>query len=125
MNANYSVKILEVSREISAKERVAIKDTTSALKLDAATQTGNVKIIPDFYCTLSVHNDKATPTDYENYVIVDKSGDKYVTGSKSFWNSFMDIYAELADCGEEWGIEVYRVPSKNYNGKEFITCKVI
>lgn len=121
----FKAEIKEVSREITAKERVALKDTTAMVKLDQATQIENIQIDPDFYAVLSIHNDKATPQDYENYVVADKSGTKFVTGSASFWNGFMAIYEEMEGSGEEWGIEVYRVPSKNYSGKDFITCKVI
>lgn len=121
----YSATITEVSRDITAKERVALKDTTAMVKLDHATQVENVTITPDFYAILSIHNDKASPTDYDNFVIVDVNGNKYVTGSKSFWNSFMSIYEEMKSEDEAWGIEVYRVPSKNYSGKDFITCKIV
>ena len=35
------------------------------------------------------------------------------------------LYEEMKDEDEEWAIKVYRLPSKNYKGKEFITCSVI
>lgn len=122
----FSVKIIECSKEMSTKERVNIKDTTSAIKLDGATQVGDVIIHPDFYAILGIHNEKSDSNkDYENYVIVDVNGDKYVTGSKSFWSSFKDIYDEMEGEEEEWGIKVFRHESKNYKGKDFITCSII
>ena len=121
---NYEVKIKEVSAQLTAKQRIALKDTTSAIKLDLATQEAPVIINPDYYAILAIHNEKSDNPDYENYIVVDKSGDKYVTGSQSFWSSFKEIADEMAGEDEEWGIKVYRVESKNYKGKEFITCSI-
>lgn len=120
----YSASIKEASRDLTAKERIMLKDTTSAVKLDQATQVEDIHISVDSYAILNIHNDKATPTDYENYIILDKNGTKYVTGSQSFWNAFMDIFSEMENESEEWSIRVYRHPSKNYSGKDFITCAI-
>lgn len=120
----YSASIKESSRELTAKERIMLKDTTSAVKLDQATQVEDIHISVDSYAILNIHNDKATPTDYENYIILDKNGTKYVTGSQSFWNAFMDIFTEMENESDEWSIRVYRHPSKNYSGKDFITCAI-
>ena len=123
----YSVSIVSVSKEINAKERLQLKDTTSAIKLDKATQDGDVIIDVDFYAELLIHNEQARTEekDYTQYIIVDKSGEKYVTGSQSFWDSFNDILTEMADYDEPWAIKAYRLPSKNREGKEFITCSVL
>jgi hypothetical protein len=120
----YSVSIKETSRELTAKQRIALKDTTTAIKLDEATQVEPVTINVDMYAVLAIHNEKSENPDYDNYVVVDKNGTKYVTGSASFWSSFMDIYEEMQDEDEEWAIKAYRVPSKNYKGKDFITCSI-
>ena len=120
----YKVEIKEVSAQLTAKQRIALKDTTNAIKLDLETQKAPVIINPDFYAVLAIHNEKSDNPDYENYIVVDKSGDKYVTGSQSFWSSFMEIAEEMAGEDEEWSVKVYRVESKNYKGKEFITCSI-
>ena len=120
----YSVSIKESSRELTAKQRVALKDTTSAIKLDEATQVEPVIINVDMYAILAIHNEKSENPDYDNYIVVDKNGTKYVTGSASFWSSFMDIFTEMEGDDEEWALKVYRVPSKNYKGKDFITCSI-
>lgn len=120
----YSVQIKEVSKELSAKERIALKDTTNAVKLDVATQEGSVSINPEMWAVLAIHNEKSANSDYDNYIVVDKDGTKYVTGSASFWSSFMDIFNEMQGEAEEWGVRVYRSPSKNYQGKDFITCSI-
>lgn len=120
----YSVSIKETSRNLSAKERIAIKDTTAAIKLDEATQVESIVINPDMFAVLSIHNDKSDNPDYENYIVVDKDGRKFVTGSQSFWTSFMDIWTEMENEDEDWSVLVYRHPSKNYKGKDFITCSI-
>lgn len=125
MNRGYAVTIKETSRELTPKERVAIKDTGSCIRLDEATKEQSVKIFPSLFAVLGIHNEKSDDKDYENYIIVDRDGVKYVTGSQSFWNSFMEISEEMEGEAEEWGIEAYRLPSKNYKGKDFLTCSII
>lgn len=120
----YAVTIKETSRNLSAKERIAIKDTTAAIKLDEATQVESIVINPDMYAVLAIHNDKSDNPDYENYIVVDKDGRKFVTGSQSFWTSFMDIWTEMENEDDDWSVLVYRHPSKNYKGKDFITCSI-
>lgn len=121
---NYKVEIKESSKELSARERISLKDTTNAIKLDEALAEGNVIITPVDYAILGIHNEKADDKDYENYIIVDKSGTKYVTGSSSFWSSFIEIYEEMKGEDEEYSILAYRVESKNYKGKYFLTCSI-
>ena len=120
----YSVTIKEVSEQLTAKQRIAIKDTTSARKLDEATQEADVIIKPVMWAVLGIHNDKADDPDYDNYVIVGENGEKYVTGSSSFWDSFMNIYDEMSGEDQEWSIRIFRVDSKNYKGKQFLTCSI-
>ena len=121
----YSVEIKETSRELSAKERIALKDTSDATKLDVACDEEAVIITPVAYAVLSIHNEKSDNKDYENYILQDINGEKFVTGSASFQNSFMDIYDEMAGESEDWSIKAYKLDSKNYNGKKFITCSII
>lgn len=128
MKNDYSVLIAEVSQELTAKERIMLKDTTNAIKLDELTQETDEKVIisPAIYAVLDIHNEKSEQNkEYKNFIIIDKSGKKYVTSSESFWNSFMDIANEMAGETEEWSIEVYRVPSKNFKGKEFLNCSIM
>lgn len=122
---DYSVVISETSKELTAKEKVMFKDVSDAIKLDEATQNGEVIIHPDYYMVLDIHNSKSDNQDYKNYLVVDTDGTKYVTGSNSFWSSFLNIVSEMLDVDEEWGVKVHREPSKNYKGKDFITCSVV
>lgn len=121
----YSVKIQYCSKELTARDRVAIKDTTNAVSLDEATQSSNVIVDIDYYAKLAVHNEHSEDKDYEKYIIVAKDGTKYVTGSTSFLTAMEEIVEEMADSGEDFQLEVYRMPSKNYKGKEFLTCSIV
>ena len=121
----FEAKIRYASKELSAKERVKFKDTTNAIQLDEATKENGLVIAPDFYVILDVHNEHSEDKDYVKYIIVDKGGNKFVTGSESFFSAFKSIVDEMADCGEEYEVEVYRLPSKNYKGKEFLTCSIV
>lgn len=123
----YSVKIKSSTRELSTKEKIAIKDTTNAISLDAASAEGDVIIDYDYHVILDVHNEKSDNKDYNKTVVVAKDGTRYVTGSASFTNNLNDIVDEMIDAGEGDNIviKVYRRESKNYNGKEFITCSLV
>lgn len=122
----YTTSILEASKQLTKKESVLLKDLTNAIQLDPATDGDNhVTFKPEFYAIISVHNESSKEKDYKKYVLVDKDGTKYVTGSESFWDSFNNIWAEMEDSDEEWELEVYKQPSKNYAGKGFLTCSII
>ena len=121
----YNVTIAKASKELTHKERVRMKDTTNALSLDEVTQDGPVLIDLDFYAVLNVHNEKSESIDYTVCILVDKAGTKYRTGSPSFLTALDEIMVDMADCDEPWQLEVSRRPSKNYEGKEFLTCSVV
>ena len=120
----YEVTIKEESMELTAKERIRLKDTSNAIKLDTATDETSLTIVPKAFAILSIHNEKSDNVDYLNYIIVDKDGNKYVTGSDSFWSSFKSIWDEMETEAEEWELEIYKLDSKNYKGKKFLTCSL-
>lgn len=130
-NSNYSATIAECSRELTAKERVMFKDTQNARSLlelaEEAKKSDSKAIITNVtdYVVIDVHNEKSDDVDYKNYLIIDGDGQKYVTGSSSFWNAFMDIYNEMKDETEPWGIELNLLESRNYKGKYILTCSLI
>ena len=124
----YEVTVKEASKELSAKEKIRLKDLSNSINLDALTQQeGKVILDIDYYAIVGIHNEKSKERqDYDNIIIVDVGGNKYNTGSQSFITAFTDIIDELADAGEtECQIEVYRKESKNYKGKDFITCSIV
>lgn len=124
----FAVKIEESSKELTAKERIAFKDMSNAKKLDLEVEAGTALIIaPEAYVVLAVHNEKSDNKDYYNYCIVDKNGTKYVTGSESFWSTFKGIWDDMHEYApdEEFEVQVYKVESKNYKGKYFLTCSIV
>lgn len=130
-DSNYSATIAESSREFTAKERVMFKDLGNAIKLndlaDGAHATGDKAIIDNVvdFAVIAIHNEASEDVDYNNYLIIDGAGNKYYTGSTPFWNSFKSIWDEMHDSGEEWGIQLNLIPSKNYAGKTVLTCSLI
>lgn len=123
----YTVKVKEASKELSKKELVMLKDTSDAAKLDEVIQGEALIIDPAFYAVLDIHNEKSDNKDYEVYIIVDKDGSKYITGSESFYTSFTDIWEEMNDgeVTEEWKLKCYKLDSKNFKGKQFLTCSIL
>ena len=128
--SNYKATIIEASREFSAKERVMFKDLGNATQLvdfakACVEQGGKAIIAVKDFAVVSIHNEATEDVDYTNYLIIDKEDNKYYTGSTSFWNAFKNIYDEMKDSDEEWGIELNLLPSKNYKGKEILTCSLV
>lgn len=123
----YKAVVARASKELSAKEKIMLKDMSDAIKLDDEVKEQALVIKPDFYAIINVHNEKSDTKDYTKIVLVDKtSGNKYTTGSMPFITTFEDIVEEMADAGEEdYELKVYAKESKNYKGKYFITCSII
>jgi hypothetical protein len=129
--ANYSATIVDSSRELTARERVMFKDTQNAISMNdfaeqAKAENGKAIIenVKDFV-HITVHNEKSDDKDYDNYLVIDANGEKYVTGSQAFWNSFKAIYDEMKNESESWGIQLNLIPSKNFKGKNVLTCSLI
>lgn len=129
MPADFFVEIIESSRELTPKERILIKQTQGANRLDEITRNGEVVITPTAYAILRVNNERSKGDKvYETMVLIDENGALYITGSVSFRNSILqswDDYTELRETGEKCAYKVYRVPSKNFKGKEFIAASII
>lgn len=129
MTKSFEVKIIETSMELTHKEKVMLKDTSRAIKLDEVCDNGNeIQIKPAGYAKLSVHNEKADNPDYDQILVIDESGAKYITGSSSFWRSFSEIWDEMVtdvDEKEEWSLIIYKKDSKSYKGKQFLTCSIV
>lgn len=118
MRTNYSVTIKSCAREteLTAKEKIRIKDFTSfPLAEELLKRSDPVK--PVNIITLEVHNESSENTDYAVYVIVTTDG-MYYTSSESLAESLSDIlteYEQLESEGE-WGILVKEFKSKNNTG---------
>ena len=130
MREEYNVTIRESSIELTKKEEIAFKDISDAYALDSIITDSDEKVIsPVGYVIIDVHNEKSDNKDYTKFVIIDDNGNKYVTSSDSFFESFIDIWDGM--CGEDgkpeedFEIKIYKRPSKNFSGKSFITCSIV
>ncbi|MBO7731597.1 MAG: hypothetical protein J6S67_03570 [Methanobrevibacter sp.] len=123
---SFTVEIKESSKEFTKRERVMLKDTGNCIKLDEVVAIDcPLTITPAAYAILAIHNSAGSNPDYTNIVIIDTNGNKYITGSPTFTNKFLDIWVEMYDENELFDIEVYKKDSKNYKGKTFLSCSVI
>lgn len=124
----YSVKIVYTSINLSAKEKVRIKDFSNAAQLDDVIQ-GDAHFMLDYayHADMEVHNERSKneKKDYMKRVIVDKAGNQFITGSEAFMSAMDEVLEEMNESGEDFQLECYKVPSKNFAGKSFITCTVI
>ena len=129
MEKGYKVEIVEASRDFTVREKLAMKELGNAVGIDSALdETDSLIISPADYAVLAIHNDKAKgDKDYKKYLVIDTAGTKYVTGSDSFFRNFSDIYEtmKVEAPEEEYQIECYKRPSKNYSGKNFISCSMV
>lgn len=127
MREEYNVKIIESTKELTARERIKMKDLSKAIPLDeTVTPESPLVIAPADYAILGVHNEKADEKDYTKFLILDTQGNTYVTGSQSFFNSFSDIFSEMREANEtDYEIEIFKKESTNYKGKHFLTCSIV
>lgn len=123
----YSVKIIETSfTDLTSKQRVMLKDTTNAVKIDDVVTPDNPLVLDICdYAVIQIHNENSDDKEYKQYMYITTDGLKYVSGSVSLFTSFLDIYEEMKDSNEEYQIKVYKMPSKNYTNKHFITCSIV
>lgn len=123
----YKSEIVDTSIENMNKvEMVALKDVTDCTVLERYLEMNDdevIMVVKD-YVELHIENDKSESKEYDVLIIIDEQGNKYKTGSDSFKRAFLDIFYDLK--GETgWGIKIYGKPSKNYTGKNFLTCSVV
>ena len=126
MESTYKVEIIDSSKELTARDKIKLKDTAECISLDQASRENPDLVIPvDGFVVLQVHNEQAKSgdPDYEQLVIL--SGyDRYITGSGSFRSSFLDIYKEMAGDPDPWSIKVVRRASRNYSG-DFLKATLV
>lgn len=122
----YEVKITESSKELSARERIALKNFDEMVALDEAVNAESPRLMIDVesYAVADVHNEKSDNVNYRKYILIDKTGQKYITGSEPFFTSFKEIWDEMEGEPEEWSLIVYKRESNNYKGKSFLTCTI-
>lgn len=126
-NRTYVAKLVTATRELSAKERVAVKMFIGAEQLDELTQCdeNGVLIDIDYVAVVEVYNEKSDNKNYNKYVYVDKDGTMYISGSETLYRTYEEIAEEMEGENEPWSIKVIRRESTNYKGKDFLTCMLV
>lgn len=121
----FTAKLLASTRTLSKKEEIIVRDLSDTLSLDEVLSgdTTFVIIKPLAYHTLEITTDEKI---YKKYVIECEDGQRYVTGSETFMNSFEPIFAEMKGyTEEEWAVKCFKRDSNNYKGKQFLTCCLV
>ena len=125
----YKATFITATKELNIKERIAAKQFNDCTQLDDATKEAPLVIEFDYYVDFNVHNEfvrDQNKKDYRKRVIVTTDGERYITGSETLMSSMDDILDELKD--EEGYVptfKFYRKPSKNYAGKDFLSCTLV
>lgn len=130
----YESAIVYSSRELTPIEKIKMKDLGNTLSLDEELDTAQdnkliLKIELALLIDIKNSRSKSGNTNYSVTVVVDAdTGIRYRTSSESFTNSLSDIIDELGDNDiplTDVSIVAYRKPSKNYSGKNFLTCALV
>ena len=130
MSNNYTVTVAECGgAELTKKMRAAIATNLSSC-IDIGSLTEGDKtlaISAGGYAVVSIHNERSKgEKDYDKLIVISTDGQMFITGSPSCIETFKAIWEMMA--GEDpgsWGVEFYQMPSQNFKGKTFITCKVV
>lgn len=124
----YKAEIDYTFKELSAKEKIKMKTSNDFQLLDTLLDDAGqpIKLTVNNFVALKVHNDNSESKDYTKYIVIDDKGDKFSTGSESFFTTLSMIAEEMKEIGEDtFEIEVFKKPSKNYQGRGFITCELV
>lgn len=129
-------EIVYSSRELNVKERIAAKDKGNSISVDKVVTPSKSLVLENIESFVVVHavDVDETTGNVENefsYVIISADSEKYYTGGVSIINQLIDydteIKAEELETGTEipYGIEIFKKPSKKFEGKYYITCNII
>ena len=121
----YKATIEKASRELTAKEKILIKDTSDAISFGDLKEGESLTIKPSVFAKIHITNSASESGEYDTFVIIDDKGVKYTTSSDNFMETFGNLMDDLEGCEEDYAIKVYTKPSKNYKGKFFLTCGVV
>lgn len=129
---NYKAEVTYSTRELTAREKIKFKDTTSAIALDdVVTVDKPIELTIDTVVKISVENgaikgDDGNDKEYDVLVFTTDTGDVYKTSSPSFETSIIDIFDELQELNDTdpVTVRIFKKPSKNFNG-EFIICSLV
>lgn len=124
---DYNAKVTYSKLELTAREKIAIKDFETATKLNDIIKAEPIILPIKNVVKVEVHNEHSQQNkDYSVFIIVTEDNKTYRTGSESFFDSYVDIIDELADMGEDTSVvkfKLYKQSSKNFDG-DFIKASL-
>lgn len=111
--------------EMSKRDQLKMMDLTNAIQLESAVNAnGKVEITPQIWAVVEIINPRSKgEKEYTKFVLIDDVGQKWQTGSESFMQAFKQINDFME--GEAFSIEAYGVESKNFPGRNFLTCSIL
>ena len=127
---NYTADVTASITDLSTRQRIAVKDFSSAIKLNdiITDENPHVQIDVANIVKVSVHNEQSKGnSDYDVIIIIANDGTKYRTGSETAYTSALEIYRELEaanELSEGFTLDFYKVKSNNFDG-EFIKCNLV
>lgn len=123
----FKEEILRATRDFTKKEMLMMKDTKALIKLDNELKPNGDPIIikyPFDYVIKHVWDDKENGKDFESILLL-ADGKIYTSSSRALINRVEDLLNEMKDEEDEWGIQIYKAPSKQFEGRYYITCSLI
>lgn len=128
--ASYEVSVAECGGvELTKKMRAAIStNLSSCIDIGEMTEGENTLVINVAgYALINIHNERSKgEKDYQKLIIVSTDQQMFITGSPSCIETFTAIWDAMdGEDPSTWAIELFQMPSQNFKGKSFITCKVV
>lgn len=126
----YSAEVAQASRQLTAAQKLAYEDTSDMRSLNEVSADMIIEGIVN-WAWVKIHNDRLEENpDYDVFVIDTESGEQFYTSSPSFREAFTHIWEVV---GSDWNneepmkidIKLKRIPSRNYKGKEILSCKYV
>lgn len=125
---NYTVTILESSKELTAREKIRARNFANAASFDQmlTDDSESFSFAPLAYTVLAVHNESSENKDYTVFLIEDTSNNLYRTGSEAFFSRFKEIFTTMREDApdEDYTISVFKRPSTKYKGKFVLLCQI-
>lgn len=123
----FKEEILRATRDFTKKEMLMMKDTKALIKLDNELKPNGDSIIISFpfdYVVKHVWDEKDNGKDFESIMLL-AEGRIYTSSSSALINRVEELFNEMKDEADVWGIQIYKAPSKQFEGRYYITCSLV
>ena len=123
----YKALITNYYNELTKMERYKATVLTDAMPINDYTKESDLRIKLKNVVSLEVESDKADPPKYTSYVYIDSEDNYYTSGSETLYNAIETIWDNFAENGkmpDDVTVRIFRRPSKNHKGLDFLTATV-